>query len=41
MIDGLYRGDATLPTEIEVRYQDGSTGTLRAEVALNRLGGCA
>jgi long-chain acyl-CoA synthetase len=41
MIDGLYRGDATLPTEIEVRYQDGSTSTLRAEVALNRLGGCA
>jgi long-chain acyl-CoA synthetase len=37
MIDGLYRGDTTLPTEIEVRYQDGSSSMLRAEVALNRL----
>jgi len=41
MIDGLYNGDATLPTEIEVRYQDGSISMLRAEVALNRLEGCA
>ena len=41
MIDGLYRGDVMLPTEIEVRYQDGSSSTLRAEVALNRLEGWA
>lgn len=41
MIDGLYNGDAVLPTEIEVRYQDGSISMLRAEVALNRLEGWA
>lgn len=37
MIDGLYRGDTTLQTEIEVRYQDGSKSTLSADVALNSL----
>ncbi|MDQ8727464.1 AMP-binding protein [Bradyrhizobium sp. LHD-71] len=37
MIEGLYRGSPTLPTEIEVRYQDGSTSRLRADVALNTL----
>jgi long-chain acyl-CoA synthetase len=37
MIEALYRGDATLPTEIEVKYQDGTTSLLRTEVALNRV----
>ncbi|MCP1335501.1 AMP-dependent synthetase/ligase [Futiania mangrovi] len=37
MIEALYRGDATLSTEIEVKYQDGTTSLLRAEVALNRI----
>jgi long-chain acyl-CoA synthetase len=39
MIEALYRGDAVLTTEIEVKYQDATTGILRAEVALNRIGG--
>ena len=38
MIDALYSGDDTLQTEIEVRYQDGTTSTLRTNVALNRIG---
>ncbi len=38
MIDALYRGDASLETTIEVRYQDGTTSMLRATVALNRIG---
>jgi len=38
MIEALYRGDATLQTEIEVKYQDGSTSMLRTDVALNRIG---
>lgn len=37
MIEALYRGDDTLTTEIEVKYQDGSTSLLKAEVALNRI----
>jgi len=37
MIEGLYRGDDTLQTEIEVRYQDGTVSTLRASVVLNRV----
>ena len=41
MIEGLYRGDAFLPTEIEVKYQDGTTSLLKTDVALNRMGGAA
>lgn len=41
MIDALYSGDDTLQTEIEVRYQDGTTSTLRTNVALNRIGDLA
>lgn len=37
MIEGLYRGDDILQTEIEVRYQDGTVSTLRASVVLNRI----
>lgn len=37
LIESLYRGDATLPTEIEVKYRDGTTGLMRTEVALTRL----
>ncbi len=36
-IEALYRGDAGLRTEIEVRYQDGTTGLIRTEVVLNRM----
>jgi long-chain acyl-CoA synthetase len=39
MIEALYRDDAVVITEIEVKYQDATTGILRAEVALNRICG--
>jgi len=39
MIEALYRGDAVLIAEIEVKYQDATTGMMRAEVALNRIAG--
>jgi long-chain acyl-CoA synthetase len=38
MIEALYRGDASLETTVEIRYQDGTTSALRATVALNRMG---
>lgn len=38
MIEALYRGDPTLQTEIEVKYQDGTTSMLRTEVVLNQIG---
>jgi long-chain acyl-CoA synthetase len=41
LIGALYGGAPTLPTEIEVRYRDGTTGVLRTEVVLNRLAGAA
>ncbi|WP_373089875.1 long-chain fatty acid--CoA ligase [Sneathiella sp.] len=37
MIDALYSGDDSLTTEIEVKYQDGSTSLLKAVVAINRI----
>lgn len=37
IIEALYRGDETLETEIDVKYRDGTSGRLVAEVALNRL----
>ncbi|MBX9587737.1 MAG: AMP-binding protein [Hyphomonadaceae bacterium] len=37
MIDALYRGEDSLQTEIEVRYQDGTRSALRTTVALNRV----
>jgi long-chain acyl-CoA synthetase len=39
MIEALYRGDDGLITEIEVKYQDGTSAIMRAEVALNRIDG--
>jgi len=36
MIEALYRGDATMTAEIEVKYQDATTAIMKAEVALNR-----
>ena len=38
LIEALYRGDGTLTTEIEVKYQDGTTSLLKADVMLNRIG---
>lgn len=38
MIDALYGDDDSLTTEIEVKYQDGSTSLLKAVVAINRIG---
>ncbi|ADZ69507.1 AMP-dependent synthetase/ligase [Polymorphum gilvum] len=38
MIDALYRGEAVLRTDIEVKYQDGTTSVLSTAVALNRVG---
>jgi long-chain acyl-CoA synthetase len=37
LIESLYRGDAHCDTTIQVKYQDGSLGTMRAQVAVNRL----
>ena len=37
LIEALYRGDRSLPTEIGVRYRDGSSGQVRTEVAIERL----
>ena len=37
IIEALYRGDASLATEIDVKYRDGSSGRLLAEVALNQV----
>jgi long-chain acyl-CoA synthetase len=37
LIESLYRGDQTLQTEIEVKYRDGTSGLMRADVALNRM----
>jgi hypothetical protein len=36
MIEALYRGDATMTAEIEVKYQDATTAIMKAQVALNR-----
>jgi long-chain acyl-CoA synthetase len=41
MIEALYRGDATMTAEIEVKYQDATTAIMKAEVALNRTSGVA
>jgi long-chain acyl-CoA synthetase len=38
LIEALYRGDDRLTTEIEVKYQDGTTSLLKADVMLNRIG---
>jgi long-chain acyl-CoA synthetase len=37
MIEALYRGDTFVAIEIEVKYQDATTGIMRAEVALNPI----
>jgi len=37
LIDGLYAGRPHCDTEIQVRYQDGTTSLLRARVALNEV----
>jgi long-chain acyl-CoA synthetase len=39
MIEALYRGDAAVIAEIEVKYRDATTAMMRAEVALNRIAG--
>jgi long-chain acyl-CoA synthetase len=39
MIEALYRGDASVIAEIEVKYQDATTAMMRAEVTLNRIAG--
>jgi long-chain acyl-CoA synthetase len=41
IIDALYGGVDEIRTEIEVRYQDGTTSKLNAPVALNRMGAAA
>lgn len=41
IIEALYDGRDAVRTEIEVRYQDGTTSTLNAPVAINRLGDAA
>ena len=41
LIYALYGENDLLPTEIEVRYRDGTTGVLRTEVVLNRMAGAA
>jgi long-chain acyl-CoA synthetase len=38
IIEALYDGRDAVRTEIEVRYQDGTTSILNAPVAINRLG---
>jgi len=38
IIDALYEGRDEIRTEIEVRYQDGTTSKLNAPVAINRMG---
>ncbi len=38
IIEALYEGRDEIRTEIEVRYQDGSTSKLNAPVAINRMG---
>ncbi|MBL8571714.1 MAG: AMP-binding protein [Phreatobacter sp.] len=38
IIDALYSGRDEIRTEIEVRYQDGTTSKLNAPVAINRMG---
>ena len=39
MIEALYRGDTSVIAEIEVKYQDATTGVMRAEVALSQISG--
>ena len=39
LIEGLYRGDRELRTEIEVKYRDGTAGSMRTAVALNAMEG--
>ncbi|MCA3635004.1 MAG: AMP-binding protein [Methylobacterium sp.] len=41
IIDALYGGVDEIRTEIEVRYQDGTTSKLNAPVSLNRMGAAA
>ncbi len=38
IIDALCEGRDEIRTEIEVRYQDGTTSKLNAPVAINRMG---
>jgi long-chain acyl-CoA synthetase len=38
IIEALYEGRDEIRTEIEVRYQDGTTSKLNAPVAINRMG---
>ena len=37
LIEALYGDGSALPTEIEVKYRDGTSGLLKTEVALNRV----
>ncbi|CAN5605740.1 long-chain fatty acid--CoA ligase [soil metagenome] len=38
IIEALYAGGDRITADIEIRYQDGGTSRLRAEVAINRMG---
>jgi len=39
LIEGLYSGADTVPLDINVTYQDGRSSRLKAEVAMNSVGG--
>jgi len=39
LITALYDGSPSCEAEIQVKYQDGSTGSLRATVAINTVEG--
>lgn len=41
LIDALYGDQALVGADIEIRYQDGSTSRMHAEVAINRMEGAA
>jgi long-chain acyl-CoA synthetase len=41
LIEALYGDGTALPTEIEVKYRDGTSALLKTEVALNRVGQAA
>jgi long-chain acyl-CoA synthetase len=38
LIESLYGDGSSIPTEIEVKYRDGTSAMLKTEVALNRIG---